>query len=97
MLCLQAFLFLIELRHPATVSMMTWVRGVGQAQFPFQMVEGVSMMGQLFSEIQREAIGSWHTQSFILGFFRFKGHQAMFFFKTVCLFLSSFYFLAKWT
>ena len=42
----------------ATVSMMTWERGVGQAHFLFEMVVDASLMGQLFTEIEREAIGS---------------------------------------
>ena len=41
MLCLQAFLYLIELGHPDGFDsdcfcMMTWERGMGQAQLPFK-------------------------------------------------------------
>ena len=77
MLCLQAYLFLIELRLIvmallATVSMMTSKRGVGQTLFPFLMEVDASLMAQLFPEIQPEATD--RTQDFILGYFRFKGH-----------------------
>ena len=42
----------------ATASMMTWERGVGQAQFPFLRVVDACVIWQLFPEIRREAFSS---------------------------------------
>ena len=56
MLCFQALLFLIELRHSDGFVSDCLFDDLGT--FSFLMVVAASVMGQLFPELQREAIGS---------------------------------------